>query len=245
MSNPQETTQELGKSLFGLLPKYRSHKQVAAARIDKVHVVFGRPQLHVTLNGEATKIQVPRDWYDHHVPRAGEWLVVYSDGYLSVSPHVAFAEGYHADGVAALAGSHPNWQMAEDSQSGNWWDELPEIVLAAARRSPGKCHTYSVSFIPRIDGTFEWFEWQGDKLETHDGESHFDRAEATDSSMAEASPAEARTCGCGPSACPDHKESHSEPDVPAEGFDAASVLAVLFMAAVVAAGAAWWLGWLA
>lgn len=171
MSNPQE----IGKSLFDELPKYRSHKVVAAAQIKRVHVVFGRPQLHLSLSNSDTahKIEVPRDWYDHNKPKVGDWLICGNDGYLSVSPHVAFAEGYHADGVAALAGWHPNWQMAE------------------------------------------------------------------------ASPAEARTCGCGPSACPDHKESHSEPEVPAEGFDAASVLAVLLMAAVVAAGAAWWMGWLA
>lgn len=83
------------------MPRYRSHKTVWALKIKLVV-----PEL----KGEATlyffdegyePIKVPSEYVRKHEPKRGGYYVVYTDGYASWSPEVAFEQGYRQIGPAA------------------------------------------------------------------------------------------------------------------------------------------------
>jgi len=74
-------------------PEYTCHKKVRAAKIQCV----GAPRMngcHLTLYGIEDTFSVSHEWYTHHNPQEGGYLVEYADGYLSFSPAEAFEGGY-------------------------------------------------------------------------------------------------------------------------------------------------------
>lgn len=76
------------------LPRYKSHKIVAAAKIigieDKLTLLLAVPGADE--KGSPTLMTV--DWITRHKPQVGGYYVVYDDGYGSYSPAKAFEEGY-------------------------------------------------------------------------------------------------------------------------------------------------------
>lgn len=77
------------------LPKYISHKEVRALKIEGVEWSAAAQQY--TLHFEDSSFEsvtVSKEWVDSKGPRAGGYYVVYADGYSSFSPAKAFEEGY-------------------------------------------------------------------------------------------------------------------------------------------------------
>lgn len=86
--------------ILKLIPEFQCHKIVRAAEILKVTTTGGGGRLHLK-DGEASGlpgIDFGADWFAKHRPKEGDMLVVYSDGYVSVSPSKVFAEGYAPKG---------------------------------------------------------------------------------------------------------------------------------------------------
>ncbi len=83
--------------MYAKLAEYRSHKVVQAGRIDAVTrpdasggvVVFIEDRDGTLIAVDLTPLMVAR-----HMPLAGDYLVVYADGYRSISPAKAFEDGY-------------------------------------------------------------------------------------------------------------------------------------------------------
>ena len=86
-------------NLFEQLPKYQSHKVVAALKITEIYEVRD-PEGALDLECEGPKgepselIRVPLEYVEKHNPQVGGYFVVYQDGYQSWSPAKAFEEGY-------------------------------------------------------------------------------------------------------------------------------------------------------
>lgn len=94
------------------LSKYRSHKEVRAARIETVAseslsgaaLSQAEPPFLVLLSDPAftgppddtpmVRVDVTSEWMEKHSPQVGGYFVVYEDGYTSYSPAKAFVEGY-------------------------------------------------------------------------------------------------------------------------------------------------------
>jgi hypothetical protein len=73
------------------LTKWQSHKTVHAAKI--LAIVDDE----LTLEGADTKVVViaAPNMFHRYQPVAGDYYVVYDDGYASISPRQAFETGYH------------------------------------------------------------------------------------------------------------------------------------------------------
>lgn len=81
------------------MPKYKCHKEVWALKIKDIDP--GRLDGEgpgVTLNfvrsEKYTPLSVSDLWESKHRPKDGDYLVVYEDGYKSVSPAKDFEAGY-------------------------------------------------------------------------------------------------------------------------------------------------------
>lgn len=91
------------ESLFGRntkLKRYRSHKEVWAAKITDIAVT----ETCITLSFENDKVSIGYDLlHQKPSPKIGMYLIIYNDGYFSFSPADAFESGYSevpfADGV--------------------------------------------------------------------------------------------------------------------------------------------------
>jgi hypothetical protein len=88
-----------------LLTKYKSHKEVHAAKITQITetkgedpnalgawLVFGELAKHDEFVGEHVKA----GWLEKHKPEVGGYFVRYEGGYTSYSPAAAFEGGYTA-----------------------------------------------------------------------------------------------------------------------------------------------------
>lgn len=88
------------------MPRYRSHKEVWALEIasctrDPVDK-GGDPQAEtpepgctlIFADAGYAPMHVERAVVSRYFPQAGDFLVVYSDGYKSISPRAAFIDGY-------------------------------------------------------------------------------------------------------------------------------------------------------
>lgn len=77
------------------MPKYRSHKEVWALKIGEGIVVNpnGSVILPIVDPGYAP-VTVEAAVVGRYMPMPGDYYVVYSDGYKSISPAKAFEEGY-------------------------------------------------------------------------------------------------------------------------------------------------------
>ena len=78
------------------LPKYKSHKEVSAAKIAAIVTGDKKVEAHliVMINGVATNFLARQNYMDKHKPKVGGYYVKYEDGYESFSPAEAFESGY-------------------------------------------------------------------------------------------------------------------------------------------------------
>lgn len=80
------------------IPTYQCHKKVQAFKIGKVSKLQVAPrQFDLLLEPVDTTfplVRVDKAWGKQHDPKPGDYLVIYADGYKSVSPAEAFEEGY-------------------------------------------------------------------------------------------------------------------------------------------------------
>lgn len=77
------------------MPKYRSHKTVWALQIAEGLEVLpdGSCKLPFTNPRYAPQV-VSKEVISRYIPLPGDYLVVYNDGYKSISPRAAFEDGY-------------------------------------------------------------------------------------------------------------------------------------------------------
>lgn len=71
------------------MPRYRCHKEVFALKIQEVNgntITFSDPGY--------PPIEAGSDLFSRYMPAAGDYYVIYDDGYASISPRKAFEEGY-------------------------------------------------------------------------------------------------------------------------------------------------------
>ena len=85
------------------LPLYRSHKLVRAAAITAVGdaAADGSRELLLNVPGrfpDAATFHGKAELFSRYVPMVGDYVVVYPDGYVSLSPRKAFEEGYVREG---------------------------------------------------------------------------------------------------------------------------------------------------
>jgi hypothetical protein len=76
------------------MPQYVSHKKVWALEIESV--TEGGPKARNVFfrdNGYAP-VLLPTEMFSRYNPVAGDFYVIYADGYKSFSPRKAFLEGY-------------------------------------------------------------------------------------------------------------------------------------------------------
>ena len=76
-----------------LLQKYQSHKVVRAAKIVQVNA-DNTMELEVR-PGMIVAVTPAEKMFARYRPVAGDFYVVYEDGFASISPRAAFEEGYH------------------------------------------------------------------------------------------------------------------------------------------------------
>lgn len=74
-------------------PRYVCYKQVGALQIKAVIPNPRGVELHF-VDETFVPIQMDLSWVAEHGPVAGDYLVVYDEGYMSRSPAKAFEEGY-------------------------------------------------------------------------------------------------------------------------------------------------------
>lgn len=85
--------------IYNALPKYQSHKIVAAQQIQSISVAKDGSALikfkKLDYQFPFTTFDIPASsgWMDKHKPCDGGYLVAYEDGYLSYSPQRQFEEG--------------------------------------------------------------------------------------------------------------------------------------------------------
>lgn len=79
-----------------MLPRYRSHKIVRAARIEAIEPPGSSGPLTVLVleHHAGLVVEVSHDYVAKHKPKVGGYFVVYADGYESWSPAEAFEDGY-------------------------------------------------------------------------------------------------------------------------------------------------------
>ena len=78
-----------------MLPRYKCHKVVRAAKIELVTYgggsITGSALLDL-VGGHSRHVR--EEWAERHNPEAGGYFVEYEDGYTSYSPAEAFEAGY-------------------------------------------------------------------------------------------------------------------------------------------------------
>ena len=93
------------------LLSYRSHKRVQAVKIKEVSLhdpTGSNPPVEFAGGFIIHDLPTPgpisfdADFWNKHKPKAGDYLVIYADGYRSISPSKAFEEGYTLDSNTGL-----------------------------------------------------------------------------------------------------------------------------------------------
>lgn len=82
------------------MPRYKCHKEVWALKIKTI--MYGRDHNLMPIDGCEITPEDPRfvpfvmplAWYEKHMPKAGNYFVLYKDGYQSYSPASEFEDGY-------------------------------------------------------------------------------------------------------------------------------------------------------
>ena len=77
------------------MPRYKCHKEVQALKIGeglKIHP-DGSATLPI-LDSGFEPVTVEKEVVSRYLPMPGDYLVIYEDGYRSISPAKAFEDGY-------------------------------------------------------------------------------------------------------------------------------------------------------
>ncbi len=75
------------------MPKYQSHKQIWALRVEKCEPIAGSYLLTFLDVGYGPR-NVKAEVVSRYMPKEGDYFIVYPDGYESISPKKAFEDGY-------------------------------------------------------------------------------------------------------------------------------------------------------
>lgn len=83
------------------MPRYVSHKKVWALEIESVSTDPDRDEKRIlTFRDKGyAPMEADDEMFSRYQPVAGDFYVVYADGYKSFSPRKAFLEGYKATAV--------------------------------------------------------------------------------------------------------------------------------------------------
>jgi len=82
-------------ALAGKLIHYQSRKVVAAAQIRMVTVIEGGDvDMVIEGGGDVHGARMSAMAVSRYLPIVGDWLMIYPDGYVSISPRPAFEDGY-------------------------------------------------------------------------------------------------------------------------------------------------------
>jgi hypothetical protein len=94
-NRPVSTDRNAFDVVVAEIPQYRCHKEVRALQIDRVVWPDGGPQaiIHFIDNRFAPVPAEPR-MFVRYKPLHGDYWVLYSDGYKSISPKAEFEAGY-------------------------------------------------------------------------------------------------------------------------------------------------------
>lgn len=76
------------------MPRYRSHKEVWALKIRRIESAALDGTTIYFVDEGYMPVTVPAEMFTRYTPVEGDYLVVYDDGYKSISPAKAFDEGY-------------------------------------------------------------------------------------------------------------------------------------------------------
>lgn len=78
------------------MPRYKSHKEVYALKIgnDPIEVLPDGSVVLPIADGGFAPVTVKAEVVSRYMPMAGDYYVVYDDGYQSISPGKAFEDGY-------------------------------------------------------------------------------------------------------------------------------------------------------
>lgn len=72
------------------IPRYKCHKEVGALKIKTV----SKNGIELTFEETDKQINVNAQMIARYTPKPGDYLVIYNDDYMSISPAKAFEEGY-------------------------------------------------------------------------------------------------------------------------------------------------------
>lgn len=86
-----DTSREYAKNQAIALPRFECHKVVNAGAIRDIKVVQNEARI---VMDNSLSLPVSPEFMKKHEPKIGNYLVIYKDGYVSVSPEEAFNDGY-------------------------------------------------------------------------------------------------------------------------------------------------------
>lgn len=148
-SNAEAVEEFQNKNRGQQLPKYKSHKEVFAIKIQKVADITERgaesdgSRYLIPVEPGVEPVHVSREYLLKHKPEPGGYYVRYKDGYESFSPAEAFEEGHtliNSDAgklvsakliIEVVAGVLPGTPMKEHTRRWGWTSE-DQAALADA-----------------------------------------------------------------------------------------------------------------
>jgi hypothetical protein len=90
--------QTMDPQVAAKLPQYQSHKKVRASKIKAIQKENNNQQngpAYLILEAEGfPPLFMEAQWMQRFTPEVGQMLVVYDDGYMSISPAKPFDEGH-------------------------------------------------------------------------------------------------------------------------------------------------------
>lgn len=138
----------MSDNLKEILPKYRCHKEVWAAKIIAIDDFNGKREDGASaLIFESTEedcdggVICSREWIDKHKPEAGGYFVVYDDNYKSYSPAKAFEEGYSIIKADRLSPEEQE-RMQQKIGIGSFEDEYGSVNIQLGRRTVSSLMQY-------------------------------------------------------------------------------------------------------
>ena len=138
-----------------VLPKYRCHKIVSAAKITGIEADPNFEGHSLLVFGEIQKfIQVEPTWLKRNGPISiGGYYVVYEDGYRSYSPSRQFEAGYKfldLDSILNSGNNSVNSGITERPRNEELFEEVQSIIKAVGPVSESHAPAFAVDFSPRL-----------------------------------------------------------------------------------------------
>lgn len=120
-----------------VLPLYKCHKVVRAAKIEWIDARPGTVEEHGTplmslVYGTSGKMcGISAEFIQKHNPEKGGYMVVYEDGYLSYSPADVFEAGYHElPPLGTACGGTADVEALAPANTGFQWRKKPVVIEA-------------------------------------------------------------------------------------------------------------------